>query len=522
MSLSLSFLLLLAVLVPLYFAYPKRWQSAILLAGSLVFYAFAGWQALLVLALLTTATYTAGRLIGRVLTRQNNTLAVRRADGSWDKTQRKAYRAREQRRVRAWLTVGVCFDAVVLLAFKLSLPARLGLVGWTLPMGLSFVTLSAIGYLFDVAREQIACERNFGSFALFIFYFPQLWQGPISRYGELAPQLAAPHVFDGHRVTEGAVRALWGCVKKLVIADTAAVATAAILTEQQTLGGAGMIVLIVVYTLQIYADFTGGMDISLGISHALGVTLFENFDAPFAAPSLGEYWRRWHRSLGRFFTDYVFYPVSVSRPVTRTTALARRYVGEAVARRVPLYTAMLITWLLTGLWHGASWNFIVWGLLNGAILLLSRELRPLRERLGRRTGRIASSRPWHAALCAGTLLLTGLLRTLDLNGHASVTLSLWARMFTADVTKLFERSFWSALGLNGAQWVLLGLGTALMWAVSRMTPRVGEAKALPLRTRLAARPVLCAIVCALGVVAVLIFGRYGVGYDATDFIYGQF
>ena len=522
MQLSYPFLLLLAVLVPLYFVCPKRWQSAVLLASSLVFYAFAGWQALLVLALLTAATYTAGRLVGRVLTRQNDTLLARRTDGSWDKATRKAYRAKEQRRVRAWLALGVCFDAALLLVFKLALPTRVGLVGWTLPLGLSFVTLSAIGYLFDVAREQLACERNFGRFALFIFYFPQLWQGPISRYGELAPQLAAPHTFDGRRATEGALRALWGCVKKLVIADTAAIATAAILAKQQDFGGAGMLALMLLYALQIYADFTGGMDISLGVSHALGISLFENFDAPFASPSLGEYWRRWHRSLGRFFTDYVFYPISVSQPVTRMSALAQRCFGKAIGRRVPLYTAMLCTWLLTGLWHGTSWNFILWGLFNGAFLLLSRELRPLRARVGKHTEKVTSSRPWHALLCAGTFLLTALLRTLDLNPRASVTLSLWARMLTTDAARLLDGAFWSALGLNGAQWMLLGLGVLLMWAVSRLTPRVGDQNAQPLRARIAARPMLCAVVCALGVVAVLVLGCYGVGYDATDFIYGQF
>ena len=123
------------------------------------------------------------------------------------------------------------------------------------------------------------------------------------------------------------MRALWGCVKKLVIADTAAIETASILAKQQDFGGAGMLVLILLYALQIYADFTGGMDISLGVSHALGIALFENFDAPFASPSLGEYWRRWHRSLGRFFTDYVFYPISVSRPLPRMSALAQRCFG---------------------------------------------------------------------------------------------------------------------------------------------------------------------------------------------------
>ena len=523
MQLSGSFLLFLAVLLPLYFALPRRAQPCVLLAGSVLFYAFATWRALTVVGALTVATYTVGRCMGRVLERQHATLEARRADGSWDKQTRKQYRACEQRRVRAWLMLGVCFDAALLLVFKLALPTRLGADGWTLPLGLSFVSLSAIGYLFDVAREQVTCEKSILRFALFVCYFPQLWQGPISRYGELAPQLTAPHAPDGRRACEGILRALWGCVKKVVVADTAAVATAAILSDQQGLGGAGMLVLLPLYSLQIYADFTGGMDISLGISHILGIELYENFDAPFASPSLGEYWRRWHRSLGRFFTDYVFYPISVSRPCLWLSQCARRCLGERVGKRVPLYSAMLCTWLLTGLWHGASWNFILWGLFNGVFLLLSRELRPLRERLGKRMPRAAASRPWQAVLCIGTFLTAGLFRTLDLNLRASQTLSLWGKMLSPRAfAALLDRSFRSCLGLGGAEWALLGCGVMLMWAVGRSTPRLQHTRGVPLRTRIAARPLLCAAVCALGVCAVIILGRYGVGYDATDFIYGQF
>lgn len=519
MQLSLSFLLLLAVLVPLYFVLPRRLQPYLLLVGSVVFYTFAGWRALIVLLILTAVTYATGRVMGHVLERQNATLEAHRADGSWDKAARKAYRARMQRRVRVWLAVGVCLDAALLLTFKLSLPTHLGAIGWTMPLGLSFVTLAAIGYLFDVAREQVCCERNIARFALFTFYFPQIWQGPISRYGEFAPQLSAPHAFDGRRATEGVLRTLWGCVKKMVIADTAAIVTAAILEKQQTLGGAGMLVLLLLYSLQIYADFTGGMDISLGISHLLGIELYENFDAPFASPSLGEYWRRWHRSLGRFFTDYVFYPVSVSCPCLWLSRCARRPFGEAVARRVPLYAAMLMTWLLTGLWHGVSWNFVLWGLFNGAFLLLSRELRPLRERVGRRLPHLVASRPWQSLLCVGTFLTAGLFRTLDLNPRAGQTLSLWRQMLSPRaVTALLDCSFWSALGLTVGQWMLLGCGVMLMWRVSR-TANTQDA---PLRVRIAAHPWLCAMLCALGVCAVLIFGHYGMGYDASSFIYGNF
>lgn len=507
MQFSLVFLCFIAVLLPLFFALPRRARPYLLLAASVVFYAFAGWRALIVLTVLTLWNYLVGYAIGVRVQRQRQTLESRRADGSWDKPTRIAYRDRTNRHIHAYLALGVALDVALLVAFKLSLPTHVGLTAWTLPLGLSFVTLSAIAYLCDVSRGQVAFEKNPLRFALFTFYFPQMWQGPIHRYGELAPQLASPLPYDGERVRTGLVRSLWGCLKKMVLADTAGVATAALLARQSELGGAGMLVLIPLYTLQIYADFTGGMDVALGISSMLGIELYENFDRPFSSTSLAEYWRRWHRSLGRFFTDYVYYPLSLCRPLS--------WLSRHAGRRWPLYVSVLVTWALTGLWHGFSLNFAVWGLCNGVFLLLSRELAPLRACLGKRVPRLVNSRPWQGLLCLGTLLTAGIFRTLDLNTDVGVTLTLWGQMLTPSAFGgLLDGSLWASLGLNLAEWGLLAFGVLLMWAVGRSTTH--------LRSRLVARPVLCGAACALMIAAILVFGRYGADYDASQFIYGQF
>ena len=507
MQFSIVFLLFIAVLLPLFFALPRRARPYLLLAASVTFYAFAGWRALLVLSALALWNYLVGYAIGVRVQRQKQVLEAHRADGSWDKPTRLAYRDRSARRIRLWLAAGIALDVALLVAFKLSLPARVGLDAWAVPLGMSFVTLSMIGYLCDVARGQVAFEKHPLRFALFAFYFPQMWQGPINRYGELAPQLASPPPYDGERVRAGLVRSLWGCLKKMALADTAGVATAALLARQGELGDTGMLILIPLYTLQIYADFTGGMDVALGISSMLGIALYENFDRPFGATSLAEYWRRWHRSLGRFFTDYVYYPLSLCRPLM--------WLSRHAGRRWPLYVSMLVTWMLTGLWHGFSLNFAVWGLCNGAFLLLSRELAPLRTCLGKRVPWLANSRPWQGVLCLGTLLVAGTFRTLDLNTDVGMTVCLWGQALTPSAFGgLLDGLLWQSLGLNLAEWGLLGLGVLLMWAVGRKTPH--------LRSRLAARPALCGAVCALMLAAVLVFGRYGADYDASQFIYGQF
>ena len=516
MPLSLSFLAFLAVLLPLYFLVPRRAQWSILLAGSLVFYSFAGWRNLLVLLALTAVTYLFGRLLGRSLDRQTQTLAAHRDDGSWDKATRKQYRDRCMMRRRCLLAVGIGWQLSLLLVFKyLSCLSRLsGFSLWLFPLGLSYVTLSAVGYLIDVSRGQLVCEKNPAKLALFVFYFPQMWQGPINRYGELAPQLFTPHTFDAPRALRGGIRALWGGVKKVVVANTVGVAVGTIIQSPDELGGAWTWLLILLYSIQIYADFTGGMDIALGVSHALGIDLYENFDRPFGACSVADYWRRWHRSMGRFFTDYVFYPLSTCRASQKLAKLSRR---------LPLWLATLITWTLTGLWHGAGWNFVLWGCCNGVFMLLSQELRGLRRWLKEKFPRIAASRSLAWLCCAGTLFTVGFFRTLDLCHDAGVTLALWRRAFTpVAIARLFDGALWASLGLSCPEWVLVGMGVVAMWLVGHAVPRLATPNELSPADRLLRRPALFAMVCALMVVCIAVFGHYGLGYDVMDFIYGQF
>ena len=183
---------------------------------------------------------------------------------------------------------------------------------------------------------------------------------------------------------------------------------------------------------------------------------------------------------------------------------------------------MLATWSLTGLWHGGSWNFIAWGLGNGLIILIDRELLPLRERLAGKCPRLAASRALSALACVLTLTLVGLLRMLDLHPSVAYTARLWVGLFdSAAWVRLADGALWQSLGLNVAEWCLLVVGTLLIWAVGLMTPRLADGRPT-LRARIAARPYLAAVLCALAICAVVVFGRYGMGYEATDFIYGQF
>ena len=193
---------------------------------------------------------------------------------------------------------------------------RLTFLDLALPVGISFYIFQSMGYLLDVYWKRQKAEKNLFRFALFVSFFPQILQGPIGRYSRLAGQLFEEHRWDGRRAEEGLQRILWGFFKKMIIADTAAPFVAALFDEYQTYPGLAIFA-VLAYSAQLYGDFSGGIDIVIGISRIFGITLDENFKRPFFARSITDFWHRWHITLGTWMKDYVFYPVSLSRWMNR-------------------------------------------------------------------------------------------------------------------------------------------------------------------------------------------------------------
>ena len=522
-----AFWLFFAVLLLVYYMVPRRWQKGILLVASLLFYLCSGWENLLLIVAMAAYAFLGARLLER---------CARRADTHGQELsgeEKKQYKKRTRRGLKALMWAVVLPELAVLWLFKYA-PSMLAL-GLILPMGLSFFTFQVLSYVLDVYRGTLMSERSFFRFLLFACYFPQMVQGPISRYGELTPSLLAPVAFRAERVLSGAFRAILGLAKKLIVADTALLAIQTVQGEPDAYRGVGVAFLIVAYSVVIYADFTGGMDIALGCSEMLGVRLCENFDHPFSSISFKEYWRRWHISMGRWFTDYVFYPLSVSAPCRALSRYCRRVLGESFGKRIPVWMATMLTWLLTGVWHGAGWNFALWGVLNGAAILIAQELQPLHRRLSVRHPRYAAGRVHRMLCCIGVFSLMGLFRTLDVYGDVPLTLRMWVSLLDMRAWGMAaDAAFWSSLGLSLGQWGVIAMGVLLMYLLGRVTrgkqgnapskwgqvsaPAWGEA----FRARLCGRPMMLAVVLALLLSAVLIFGRYGYGYDATQFIYNQF
>ena len=517
--------------VLLYYVFPKRIRWTVLLAASVIFYAAGGGWYLPFIAVTVVSTHVLAWRISKMAKAAEDYISAHREEMS--KEERKAYKAREKRRRLVLLVAALVFNFGILAVMKYTgftvdaINGLLSLFGASsfipvpnllLPLGISFYTFRATGYIIDVYRGRAEAQKNIFRYALFVSFFPLVLQGPISRYSNVASQL-----FDGNRlrrdnVTAGLFRILWGYFKKVAIADTALVGVRAIIANEG-FTGVYALYLIIMYSVVIYGDFTGGIDITMGIARLFGIKLEENFKRPFSSRSTQEYWNRWHITMGAWFTDYLFYPMSVSKPMGRLTKWCKTKLGKGIGMRLPVYLATLITWYLTGLWHGAGWNFIVWGLINGVIILISRELEPLYAKFHNKFPSLDTQKGAYGVFCAvRTFLLMGSVRILDCYGDVGRTFSEFGSIFYRFDTyaDLFNGKLVTNLGISLLQYVFLALAVLVVFLVTR---RESEELTCDKLTR---RPVLWTVACTALVLVILIFGSYGIGFDSNQFIYNQF
>lgn len=328
-----------------YFLLPRRWRNSVLLVASLIFYILGGGALVLILLISIVVDYFAGRIVAR------------------------ARFTHSQKGVRLGVLLSVAVNIGILGYFKYanfavdqlnSVGASLGLgtIAWTsviLPIGISFYTFQSMSYTIDIARGRVEPIRNPLDFALYVSLFPQLIAGPIVRFHEISDQISERSTTLDN-FSEGVVRFAHGLVKKVVIADSVALIVEPVFSlpvGDLTTGAVWLGVL--AYTIQIYFDFSGYSDMAIGLGLMFGFRFPENFRRPYSAVSITDFWRRWHITLSNWFRDYVYIPLGGSRK------------GEAQT-----YLNLSIVFLLTGLWHGANWTFVVWGAYHGTLLIIER------------------------------------------------------------------------------------------------------------------------------------------------------
>ena len=482
---SFDFLIFFPIVVLIFLVVPKKLRSIWLLIASYYFYMSWNPRYALLIAFSTLVTYACGIFLEKC----------------------------EKDRSRKLIVAGsfIC-NLAILSLFKYanfvldSLSSLLGIAGisftqrrldFLLPVGISFYTFQALGYTIDVYRRDIKAESNLINYALFVSFFPQLVAGPIERSKNLLTQIRSVKeikIFEYDRIKGGLLLMCWGFFEKLVIADRASICVSSIYDNYRAYSLAELLLATMLFAFQIYCDFAGYTNIARGAAGVMGFTLMDNFRQPYLSTSIGEYWRRWHISMTSWFRDYLYFPLGGSRK-----GILRKYIN------------ILIVFFASGLWHGASWHYVAWGLVNAVFQIIE----DIRDRIKKRficDHKERKERFRGIRVCINFLFICFTL-IFFASDSVHMAVDIIIRMFTRPVTFVM-----SGFGIDTTDWIVL-IGALIILISTDIIHELGiSVTAFVNRQNLIIR-----LIAYTGLVwTVILFGIYGTGYDTGQFIYFQF
>ncbi|MBR2549076.1 MAG: MBOAT family protein [Clostridiales bacterium] len=508
---SSLFLVFVAAVLLLYYVLPKSFRLWVVIAASLAFAGFLGFYTLLFVLVSAVLCYVGGLLSG-----PSKSNAARNAA----------------------TIITVVINIALLCCIKyynvLGLAAgRLNLLFgatensntfflYAVPVGMSFYVLQTTGYILDCRWEKIAPEKNFFKVLLFSTYFPQLMSGPMNTYANLSAEFekAKEVKFSFERISDGAVRVAWGFFKKLVIADRAAMTVNQIFGDHVNFTGWYVPIGVLFFAIQLYCDFSGCMEVVIGVSHMLGIELPENFNCPFFAKTVREYWRRWHITLGGWLRDYLMYPLLKSAPLIKIGDWAKAKFGKKNGKKVPTYIALLILWFAVGYWHGGLWNYVIGsGILHFIYIVLGMIFEPLSKKIRPKIGADKLYFRIFQSVRTFILMLTGFVFFRSATVMDAV--DMYAAIFRRGAALNWAN--FSSSGMNLSNLIVLVIAVLILAAVDAYKYVPGEddqPKSMIAFLRSKGIVVLWAAFMFL-TVATLVFGMYGLGYDSGSFIYAR-
>lgn len=512
---SWQFIGFVALSTLLYYILPKRFQWMFLLLVSLFFYSLGGIKVLLYLMFTILTTYGVGLLIGKL----NNSMS-----GNLTKEETNKIKTKKKLWVLASLicNFGVLFffkywnfsAGILNNTFHFSLPT-LNLI---LPLGISFYIFQSIGYVIDVYRKKYEPEKNVFKYALFVSFFPQMVQGPISRFNNLGKQLEESHDFSFENIEAGLNLLLWGYFKKLIIADRAAIIAKIVFNNFENYGGAIILFGVIFYCIQLYCDFSGGIDITRGVARLFGINLVDNFKRPIFSTSLQDFWRRWHISLGTWMKDYLFYPLSLSKQFVKLGKFIRKHISGKAGQIIPVSIVTFIVYLVIGIWHEASFKYIAFGLWNGTLITLSLLLDPLFIKLKQKL-HIDDKNKWFnmfRMIRTAALVLIG--RYITRAANLGTTFAMLNKTFTNFKASELTNGTLLNLGLTTGDFVIVGFSVMLLLFIEGLQEHnVDVTKKLKEKNIVLQYAILTSFL-----VIIAAFGIYRGDYIASEFIYKQF
>lgn len=523
---SLQFMLFAAATILLYYIVGRKGQKYVLLVANIAFFVLNAPKYLPFIIFTILVSYFSGRKVNSLWDKEAKEL-----EGCIEVSQKKEIKAAYKAKARTYLILAFIGIVGVLVVCKyahfvadnlnsllrlLTIP-QIPTFRMILPIGISFYTFMAVSYLLDIFWRRYPAEKNLLLYAVYLSYFPHVVQGPIDRYDTIKPQIEIGVKFSYENLTYGAQLVLWGLIKKLVIADRLGLLVDTVYGGWQNYTGVIFIVATAFYSIQIYADFSGCIDIVTGISEMLGIKLTQNFNHPYFSKTMPEFWRRWHMSLMEWFKDYIYLPISISSLVKKvkkkTKEKNRKKVGELFATCFPT----LIVWLATGIWHGASWTFVAWGLFHAILIiggtLLEGTFKKMTSTLKIHTDNFG----WRLFQMARTFTLCCIGRVFFRADSIGTAFSIFGRTFSNLSFSNLNASHIFTFGMEPKDFVIILLGIIVLWAVSMLQER------MPVRKTIAKQNIFFRwIIYFAAIYIILIFGMYGPAYSAADFIYAGF
>lgn len=520
------FFVFLPVVIILYQLVPKKIRWCVLLLASYYFF-FSISNKLIVYLLFTTLSIY---LFGLWLKKVDDKCKVELEKTNDD--ERKVVKEKYKKNKKKILFLAVIIQVVILFIYKY-LPFfvtninsiltcfNIGNIKFTkliAPIGISFYTLQALSYLIDIYNGKIEADKNLGRLALFMAFFPQIMEGPIARFSDTAHDL-----YEGAKITYknlcfGLQRILWGVLKLYVIADRINPLVTQVFDKNKNLDGGIILFGAICYTILLYAEFSGTIDIIIGSGEIFGVKIPENFRQPFFSKNISEFWTRWHITLGAWLRDYIYYPVALSRKLKKLGSFLRKKVSASFGSFLVGTIALLVVWLLNGLWHGSDWNYIFYGIYHFVFILLGNVLEPKKEAFCSKHG-INRKSIWYRILTFIKVFIIIIFGELFFRANG---LKEGMRLFTSIFTSFSLKGFTSGkvldLGVDGHDFAIVGVTLIIILIISIL-----KEKNINIRESIANKNIIVRwSLYILLIMFIIIFGAYGAGYNGMDPIYANF
>ena len=521
------FALFLPFCIITYALVPKKLKKFFLLVASYGFFWFVSGTLVIYLAATTLSMHYFG--IWLDYTQGKMKSAMSQAEKEIKKVVKKRYITRQ----RYIVLMAVSLNIGVLLLLKYSkfftvnindllafmkVPLVIEIPKYLLPIGISFFTLQSLSYIFDVYRGVTKADENLFRLALFLSFFPIIVEGPICRYNQIAEELWDAKPITYRNLTLGLQRFLFGMMKKIVIADRLNPFVKVIFKDYANYEGGVIAFAAVCYTVQLYMDFSGSMDAVLGVSQIFGITVPENFKRPFFSKSISEFWKRWHITLGMWFRDYVFYPITTSGKMKKLTASARKKIGNHYGPLVAGSIALFSVWICNGLWHGSAWNFVFFGMYHFALILCGNLISPVVKSFNHR---FKINPQWFFYRLLQMVRTSVLVVIGELFFRAEGLkngLQMFRKMITDFSFSSLNTDMLIKCGVDYLDFVIAGAILLIIFIISALNE-----KGIEVRETLAKKNIFLRWgVYYILILIIVIFGAYGIGYAPVDPLYAQF